>query len=271
MLESWGALEPDVLRVERAINDRGVYLDTELCRALLACDELQAEQALDVAARALGWTPSRVREVAMSPQQFCEITGACDATKDTIDTILAGCFGASQAALILAQARRSIASIARGKLEAGLARVSPDSRLRDTHRYYGGHTGRWSGKGMQLQNLPRPPKFYLEWSEVEVEKWTDDDLCRLADAVKAGEHCATPDGINILLRAAICAAPGRVLAVCDFAGIEARALAWAARDEGYLDVFRSGRDPYKVEERSPSWLAAIKWELISSTETMGIS
>lgn len=41
------------------------------------------------------------------------------------------------------------------KLTKILEQVSSDSRLRDQYRYYGAHTGRWAGKGAQLQNLPR--------------------------------------------------------------------------------------------------------------------
>jgi hypothetical protein len=44
-------------------------------------------------------------------------------------------------------------SIAAGKLRAGLLRCSTDGRMRDNTRYYGAHTGRWSGQGLQMQNM----------------------------------------------------------------------------------------------------------------------
>ena len=225
-LEPWVDLEPDVVRTDRAVNDRGVCLDTELCEALLVCDQINAEEVLESVARELGQTAAEVRANASSNAKFCAITGAPNAQKETVA-------GLSHP---LARARRAIASIARGKLEAGLARVCPDGRLRDTHRYYGGHTGRWSGKGMQLQNLPRPHKRY--------EDWTDDEICALADRVRAAEHIATPDEINLLLRGVICAAPGKTLAVCDFSGVEARALVWAAGDHAAIESYEAGRSAY---------------------------
>lgn len=90
---------------------------------------------------------------------------------------------------------------------------------------------------MQLQNIPRPAKRF--------EDWGDDEICRAVDSCMSGR---TPDAdeIDVLLRATLVAAPGCSLAVCDFSGVEARALAWCANDRGALDVFASGRDPYKV-------------------------
>lgn len=48
-----------------------------------------------------------------------------------------------------------------------------------------------------------------------------------------------------LVRGTLVAAPGHKLVVCDFAGIEARVLAWLANDHDQIEVFRSGADPYK--------------------------
>lgn len=243
VLETWQGIEPDVQRVERAINDRGVQFDAQLARRLLEEDERNTELALVFAARELGgdWTAERVRQVANSPAQFCALTGAADATKATIEELKRSAPCDSVEA-ILAEARASLASIARGKLDAGLARVSPDGRLRDSHRYIGGHTWRWSGRGMQLQNMPRPSKRF--------EEWHDSEICALADRVLAGEHCDA-DEIDLLLRACIHAKPGHTLVVEDFSGVEARALAWAAGDAAGLAVHAEGkRDPYKVAAQS---------------------
>ena len=73
-------------------------------------------------------------------------------------------------------------------------------------KYYGAHTGRWSGGNkMNLQNLPR-----------------------------GGE-----------LRRSVIAPPGYVLCVSDSAQIEARMLAWVAGEIGVLEQFRNGEDVYK--------------------------
>ena len=116
--------------------------------------------------------------------------------------------------------------------------VNDDGRLRDTLRYYGGHTGRWSGKGMQLQNLPRPAKA-LE----------DIDSEALADALLASEIDAadiTGDVVSLLIRSTLIAGPGQALVCADFSQIEGRANAWIAGDDLAVAVYTSGADPYKV-------------------------
>jgi DNA polymerase len=152
----------------------------------------------------------------------------------------------------LADARKALASIARGKLLAGLARVHADGRMRDTLVYYGAHTGRWSGRGMQLHNLPRPAAYfenlpadtaYPHTINAKGERVVDVDA--LAEEVIAGRPCDA-DAIALLVRATLFAPPGRALVAMDFASVEARGTAWMAGDSAALDVFRSGRDPYKT-------------------------
>lgn len=51
--------------------------------------------------------------------------------------------------------RKQVSKSSTAKLEALRLRTSPDGRLRQNYRFYGAHTGRWSGEGVQPQNLPR--------------------------------------------------------------------------------------------------------------------
>lgn len=234
-LEPWLPLEPDVVQVDRAINDRGIGFDCQLAKRLLEIDAELCDRALLEAARLGGGTRAEVEAAASSPKQFTEHTGLPDAQKQTVDEALA-LESLPPAGLALCRARRALASIARGKLEAGLLRVSDDGRLRDNLRYYGAHTGRWSGRGMQLQNLPRPEKRF--------ESFTHDDIARLADRVLAGETLPDAAHVDLLLRACLVARPGHTLIVRDFSSIEARALAWIAQDPIALLAFAEGRDLY---------------------------
>lgn len=249
MVHGWPLLEPwldaghenEVLRVDGAINDRGIGFDSELARRLLEEDARNARRVLVQVGRELGMPADRVRAIASSPEQFCAFTGAPNAQKETVEEIVVnwprrGDEHGRRAAAI-GRARQALASIARGKLEAGLNRVSPDGRLRDTHRYFGAHTGRWSHRGMQLGNMPRPADRF--------DKWSAEDIDRLAADVIAGRH-ADAEEIDLLLRACLVARPGYTFAVRDFSGVEARALAWCADDRKALQVFASGVSPYKV-------------------------
>jgi DNA polymerase len=234
-LAPWAELEPGVAAVDRSVNCRGVPYDAELAVAGLECDAENRERELARVARELRLTADEVRAIAQSPAQFCALTGAADAQKGTVEALLQS---PSAAVRLLAQARRAVASIVAGKLTAGLRWLSPDGRLRDMHRYYGAHTGRWSGRGPQLQNQLRPPK--------ELESLSDDQICALAEAVLRGDHVATQGELAVLLRACIAAPPGQRLVAVDLAAIEARMVAWLAGDLEALATFEARRDPYKV-------------------------
>lgn len=218
----WAAESADL-----AINDRGIGFDRELAAALLDCDAECADGVIRSVARKLGWKRREVREVAKSPQQFCLATGAPNAQAETV-------------ALMdhpIARARIALATIARGKLTTGLTRCCDDGRLRDVLQYYAAHTGRWGGKGMQLQNLPRPASEFKKWGDRERDALIARALAR--DGLTYAE-------VEFLIRPTLHAAPGKTFVVRDFSGVEARGLAWIAGDTRALEVFASGRDPYLV-------------------------
>ena len=240
-LSEWRSVDADVEAVDAVINDRGIAFDCSLAARLLAEDARVANEVVAAVAGELRASESEVRAAAGSPAQFCAITGAPNAQAETVERMTHP----------LARARMALASIARGKLRAGLARVHADGRLRDAMLYYGGHTGRWSSRGMQLQNLPRPAKVFedlpadtrVPYVVVDGARLVDVDA--FAESVLAGAQCDA-DGVALLVRATLHAPLGARLVAQDFASIEARATAWAAGDSDALEVFVSGRDPYKV-------------------------
>lgn len=234
-LDTWQDIEPEVSRVDRIINDRGVAFDVQLARRLLECDRHNSEGVIARVAVGLTLSPERVRQIANSNEQFPDFTGLPNAQAETIAEALIGGW-LSADARAMCEARAALASITAGKLEAGLARVSDDGRLRDMHRYIGGHTWRWSGSGIQLQNIPRPsPRF---------EEWGDAEICKLIERTLAG-YWPDQDEIDLMLRACIYARPGHTLVVEDFSGVEARGLAWAANDHKGITTLLS-KDVYKV-------------------------
>ena len=114
------------------------------------------------------------------------------------------------------------------KLDAMLAMGNP---LRGQFQFLGaGRTGRWSGRGVQVQNLPRVPKGFLP----------DNFIAGSAVGVNA------LDGVSWSLRSCLQAAdPSQsILWGFDFSQIEARVLAWLAGQQDVLQVFRSGTDIY---------------------------
>jgi DNA polymerase len=140
---------------DRAVIDRGVCFDRELAETLLLADECLRDAALEAA----GVTETAELGPIKLKARLLEL-GVCvdDCTADTLEDVLNGNTHKVlpenvPAVRALITARQALSSIAAGKLRAGLLRCSSDGRIRDNTRYYGAHTGRWSGSGMQLQNM----------------------------------------------------------------------------------------------------------------------
>lgn len=112
-----------------------------------------------------------------------------------------------------------------------------DGRVRGTMQFHGAHTGRWAGRRIQPQNLPRPTR-----SQDEIEKAIE--LLQLDDVDAIREMGEPLHVLADTLRSLIKAKDGYEFVAVDFSSIEARVLAWLAREEAPLDVFRDGGDIY---------------------------
>lgn len=119
------------------------------------------------------------------------------------------------------------------KLPKIIEQISPDHRLREQYRYYGAHTGRWSGKGAQLQNLKA--------ARTKDEKKM---VGTVIAALEAGQPVANLDALSLSLRPLITAPKGKKVVLADFKSVENRVLAWASGCESMMDVYKAGRDPY---------------------------
>lgn len=257
-LSPWFDADGDVPEADAACNERGIRLDVELANSMLQIIEREHEQLCETTAKSLGgkskgWTSASVRKTANSPKKLVQLCGLPNAQAKTLDDMIKA---HGDRVHPLLRVRRELASIVPGKLRAALLRVSPDGVLRDSHHYCGAHTWRWSSHGMQHHNLPRisfedDNAFDSDKMGAKALGWEVADLIdALVDGAMAGA-ALTKRQLGGLLRALLCADDGQMLGVLDYGGIEARCLAWAARDQKALDVFAAydagrGPDPYCV-------------------------
>jgi DNA polymerase bacteriophage-type len=169
-------------------------------------------------------------------------------------------------ALEVLKLKQKLGGSAYTKLETILDRVSQDGRLRNQFLYHGAHTGRWSGRGVQLQNLFKPNERVntvlnevtegIRTKTLDIPKIIADYNAKIDEYNKAlnpfkGE---TPkkhlepftmmEAICGTIRSAFCAAPGNRLVMCDLAQIESRVLAALAGCQPMIDAYKSGADLY---------------------------
>lgn len=204
---------------DQRINDRGVRLDVATIPLAIFADAQNKNNAiLDLRALTGVENPNSV-------QQLGRWLGMKSLAADPVAASLAREKDPTRRRVL--ELRQVIAGTAVGKYEAARARVNADGRARGQFRFFGAHTGRWSGSGIQLQNLPR------EHFETTAER----DAVLLDLQLGLG---ATPRELKALIRPMLLGP----LTVVDFAQIEARVIAWLAGEQWVLDAFQQGRDIY---------------------------
>lgn len=112
-------------------------------------------------------------------------------------------------------------------------------RIYGNLRYFGGHTGRETGNGVQIHNLPRAKYKDQEMAldlfrSMDIMDWKDDET----------QNDSPIDAAKKLIRAMILAPDGKMLAVLDFSQIEFITIIWYVRDYTTLDKFSRGEDIY---------------------------
>lgn len=112
-------------------------------------------------------------------------------------------------------------------------------RVRGLTQYYGANrTGRWAGRLVQLQNLPRNYLKTLDYARNVVRAKNYDGLRLLYGNV--------PDTLSQLIRTAFIPSEGNKLVVADFSAIEARVIAWLAGEQWVNEVFATHGKIYEA-------------------------
>ena len=157
-------------------------------------------------------------------------------TKDTVARLLDDPEGQGPARRAL-EIRQELGKTSTKKYDAIVSCVCPDGRIRGLLQFYGAsRTGRWSGRLLQVQNLPRTYTKEIELAR-DLVKAADLDALRVI-------YGSVHDTLSQLIRTALVASPGRVLVDADFSAIEARVISWVAGEEWRLKAFREGQDIY---------------------------
>ena len=237
------AAEREIWLLDQRINERGITVDLPTVNNAKAIVEQQLKklnaELCEVTGGAVTAATQVKRLVAWLKHRGIEPSTAGDKFgKEGVEHLLARDDLPADCRRAL-EIRREASKTSTAKLDAYLARTSRDGRLRETLLYCGaGRTGRWAGRGAQLQNLPRGGTDNIEFA---LHALNEGFSAELFEAF-LGPPLET---ISACLRQMVVAAPGCDLISADYNAIEARGTAWLAGSRRMLDIFRRGDDPYR--------------------------
>lgn len=233
------------------INARGVAVDTDMVRGALWIGETTRDQLTDEAVTLSGLdNPNSVKQLMQWLEEELdeELT---DLRKDTVSRLLNGNLTNDTARRML-EIRQELGKTSTKKYNAIEAAVCADGRVRGLLQFYGANrTGRWAGRLVQVQNLPR--------TYVEPLPLARDLVKRRETASLRALFGSVPDTLSQLIRTSFVAQPGNALVDADFSAIEARVISWLAGESWRLDVFRTHG---KIYEASASQMFGVPLERI---------
>lgn len=226
-------------RTSTWMNARGVAVDTGLIEGALACDAAETARLTAEAARLTGLSnPNSTQQLL--PWLRARGVDISDLQKETVSEVLDSGGLEPEAERVLSL-RQELAKASVKKYTAMTAGLCGDHRIRGLLQYYGANrTGRWAGRLVQVQNLPRT---YLHGAALSQAR----ELARtgIPNALRWRFGTVT-DILSQLVRTAFVPREGCVFVDADFSAIEARVVAWLAGETWVLDVFRTHGKIYEA-------------------------
>ena len=238
-------------QTDALINARGVAVDMDMVRGALWIGETTRDQLTEEAVTLSRLdNPNSVKQLMQWLEEELdeELT---DLRKDTVSRLLNGNLTNDTARRML-EIRQELGKTSTKKYNAIEAAVCADGRVRGLLQFYGANrTGRWAGRLVQVQNLPR--------TYVEPLPLARDLVKRRETASLRALFGSVPDTLSQLIRTSFIAEPGNALVDADFSAIEARVISWLAGESWRLDVFRTHG---KIYEASASQMFGVPLERI---------
>ena len=242
--------ELDLWALDQNINLWGARVDMDLVDGALYCSEVITSELMEEAKKISGLdNPKSVQQLS---KWLEEETGeeVDNLRKDTVSSMIDG-MEESNARRML-EIRQELSKTSVKKYAAMKEAACADGRVRGLLQFYGANrTGRWAGRLVQVQNLPRNYMDTLELAR-ELVKAKDIEMLRLV-------YGNVPDTLSQLIRTAFIPSENTKYYVSDFSAIEARVIAWLAGEQWRLDVFKTHG---KIYEASASAMFGIPIEKI---------
>lgn len=229
--------EWDQWRMDVRMNAFGVRIDTDLVQGALEVDGISTRELTEEAVRLTGLSNpnSTVQLLSWLAEEGVALP---DLRKDTVAETLERPELPGRARRVL-EIRQQLGKTSVKKYVAMATAKCEDDRVRGLTQFYGANrTGRWAGRLVQMQNLPRNYLKTLDSARnlVKQKNYT---------AVKT-LYGNVPDTLSQLIRTAFIPSEGRKFVVADFSAIEARVIAWLAGEQWVNEVFATHGKIYEA-------------------------
>lgn len=235
-------------QIDIRMNAAGVGIDRQLVEGALAIDEENKKALLEEAYELTGLSNPNSRNQLLD---WLNSNTNLELEKLTKDSVAAAMTDADDVAKKVLTIRKKLAKSSISKYEMMASATGQDGRLRGTLRFYGANrTGRWAGRLLQVQNLPRNYIVNLDIARDLVK-----DSNRVGLGLLFGD---VSDTLSQLIRTAIIAKDGYTLCVADFSAIEARVIAWLSGETWRQKVFAEGGDIYCASASSMFGVPVVK-------------
>lgn len=242
--------EQELWVLDQKINAYGVKIDTGLVRGALNINDIITAELTEEAVQVTGL--DNPNSAAQLGKWLKEKTGQDieNLQKGTVSELIESL--EDKEAVRVLEIRKELAKTSIKKYVAMEEAICPDERVRGLLQFYGANrTGRWAGRLVQVQNLPRNYLETLDYAR-EIVKSQDADFLKLV-------YGNVSDTLSQLIRTAFVPSEGHKFVVADFSAIEARVIAWLAGEQWRQEVFATHG---KIYEASASQMFGVPIELI---------
>lgn len=223
----------DEYHIDQEINDRGILLDMDVVKNAIRFDAFSKARLIGTLKDKTELeNPNSVVQMKdwLSSKGIETVSLDKKAIVDLLKTV------PSDVADVL-KLRQQLAKSSVKKYQAMENSVCADGRARGMFQFYGANrSGRWAGRIIQLQNLPQNHISDLEEARDIVKSGDYEFMNILYDDI--------PDALSQLIRTAFIPKPGYKFCVADFSAIEARVIAFLAKENWRMEVFRNNGDIY---------------------------
>lgn len=228
--------EEALWRMDIRMNAFGVRVDTELVEGALYVDSVSSDKLRREAVELTGLdNPNSTAQLLSWLEE--NDTQADNLQKATVSNLLKDCPPGKVKRVL--EIRQQLGKTSIKKYVAMQTAKCEDDRIRGLTQFYGANqTGRWAGRLVQLQNLPRNYLSTLDYARNLVKAKNFEGVKLLYGNI--------PDTLSQLIRTAFIPSEGHKFVVADFSAIEARVIAWLAGEQWVNEVFATHGKIYEA-------------------------